>query len=87
MAAKRKYRWEQWFAEPRTVLLRGVDYECSQSTMVAAIRNRASERGLRVRVVDNGDSIMVEVRGERAGLAINSDPTGDAVGLADLPHA
>ena len=66
MGAKRKYRWEEWFERPRTVLLRGVDYDCSQSAMSGAVRNNASMRGVRVRIVDTGDSIIIEVVGETA---------------------
>ena len=61
MAAKRKYKWEEWFDQSRTVLVRGVDYHCSQSSMAGAIRNSASQRGARVHLTDTGDSIIVEV--------------------------
>lgn len=63
MAAKRKYCWEEWFGVPRTVLVRGIDYLCSQSTMCGMIRNNASQRGMRVRVVDRDDTIVIEVVG------------------------
>lgn len=61
MAAIRKYDWEGWFGRPRTVLLYGVHYDTSQSTMVQVIRNNASRRGLKVRVQDNGGFIVIEV--------------------------
>lgn len=61
MGAKRKYRWDEWFMEPRTVLVRGRDYHCSQSAMTGQLRNRASDRGIRIRLVDRGDSIVLEV--------------------------
>lgn len=61
---RRKYRWEDWFDRPRTVLVRGTDYHCSQSTMVAMIRNNASMRQARVRLTDTGDSIVIEVVSE-----------------------
>ncbi len=61
MGAPRKYKWEVWFDQPRTVLVRGVDYRCSQSSMVAGIRNAASTRGVRVRLTDTGDSITIGV--------------------------
>ena len=61
MAAKRKYRWEEWFDRPRTTLVRGVDYRCSQSMMSQQVRSNASARGVSVRVADTGDSIIVEV--------------------------
>src|SRR5579859_256308 len=59
--AVRKYPWEEWFGKPRTVLVRGVHYHCSQSTMAQTIRNNASARGLRVRLHDAGTEIVVEV--------------------------
>lgn len=59
-----KYDWEEWFGRPSTRLVRGADYHCSQSAMVYQVRNNASMRGVRVRVVDNGDSIDIEVVGE-----------------------
>ena len=58
---RRIYKWEQWLTAPRTILVRGVDYHCSQSTMAGMVRNNASMRGVRVRVVDNRDSIVIEV--------------------------
>lgn len=60
---RRKYPWEEWLGRVRTVLLRGVHYRCSQSTMCQTIRNNASRRGLRVRLVDTGTEILVEVVG------------------------
>ncbi len=62
MHGNRKYPWEVWFDRPHTVLVRGVDYHCSQSTMCQAIRNEA-RRKWRVRLTDNGDSIVMEVLG------------------------
>ena len=64
MAAKRKYMWEEWFDQPSTTLVRGTDYHCSQSTMAGMVRNNASQRGVRVRLIDTGDSITIEVTGE-----------------------
>lgn len=61
MAAYRKYRWEVWLSEPRTVLVRGRDYQCSQSTMSQTIRNNASKRGVRIHLTDLGDSLVLEV--------------------------
>ncbi len=71
MAAKRKYRWEEWFAAPRTVLVRGVDYHCSQSALCGTIRNNASRRGLRVRLTDTGNTVIIEVM----GAVYHPDPT------------
>ena len=61
MAAKRLYKWEEWFGRRRIVLVRGVNYDCSQSTMVQMIRNNATRLGIRVRVLDTRDAIVVEV--------------------------
>jgi hypothetical protein len=63
VAAKRKYPWEGWFGKPRTELVRGVHYRCSQSTMAQTIRNNASLRGLRVQLTDKGNEIVIEVIG------------------------
>lgn len=59
----RKYPWEEWLGCPRTVLVRGVDYALSQSSMIQAIRNRASLIGISVSVTDLNDSIIIEVLG------------------------
>jgi hypothetical protein len=59
--AHRKYNWEEWFGRPETVLVHGIHYHCSQSTMSQTVRNNASRRGLRVRLVDTGTEIFVEV--------------------------
>lgn len=58
---RRKYAWEDWFSRPCTVLLRGIHYDCSQSTMVQSIRNNASMRKVRVRITDRNNHIIVEV--------------------------
>ncbi len=63
MAAFRKYPWEEWFAKLRMTLVQGIDYHCSQSSMAQSIRNNASRRGLKVRLQDIGDAIMVQVVG------------------------
>lgn len=60
---KRLYQWEEWFGCQRTVLLRGIHYRCSQSSMIQMIRSRASERGLRVRLTDTGTEIVIELVG------------------------
>src|SRR5271170_1492927 len=60
---RRKYQWEEWFGRPRTVLLRGVHYHCSQSAMCQMIRNAASARYLRVRLEDTETEIIIEVGG------------------------
>lgn len=64
MAAKQKYDWDSWFGCGRIMLVYGIDYHCSQSTMAQTVRNNASQRGLRVRLTDTGHSIIIEVVGE-----------------------
>jgi len=61
MAAHRKYAWEKWFAQSVVTVVRGRDYTCSQSTMVATIRNNASRLGHKVRLVDTGSSVIIKV--------------------------
>ena len=64
MAARRKYQWEEWFGRKTTEIRRGEHYHCSQSTMAGTIRCNASRRGVRVSLLDNGDSITIEVTSE-----------------------
>ena len=63
MAAKRKYKWEAWFGMGRVVLVRGIDYQCSQSAMMSMVRTNAWLRRVRVSVQDTGNTLIVEVRG------------------------
>ena len=65
---KRKYPWEKWFGDGFAVVMRGVDYHCSQSIMVQIIRNRASSLGLKLNIVDTGTEIILTVVGKRAEL-------------------
>lgn len=58
---RRKYDYERWFDDHPTVIVRGVDYHCSQSTMSQALRNRASMMGINISLVDTGDTIEVRV--------------------------
>lgn len=64
MAAKRKYNWEEWFGRPTTTIVRGVDYHCSQAMMWMMVRNAARQRGVRARVTDTHEGILIEVLGE-----------------------
>lgn len=64
MAAKRKYGWERWFGRSRTELVRGVDYHCAQAIMWQMVRNNARRYGVRVRVTDTHDGILIEVLDE-----------------------
>ena len=83
MAAKRLYQWEEWFGRRRTVLVRGVNYDCSQSTMAQMVRNNATRLGVRVRVLDTRDAVVVEVVGRLyapregvvGGAISHTDPT------------
>lgn len=56
-----QYPWDLWFSQPRTVLERGRDYRCSQSTMTQNVRNQAWRRGVSVKLTDCGNSIVMEV--------------------------
>ena len=61
--AKKRYPWTEWFSVPRTILVRGVHYSISQSSMSQSIRNNACRLGVRVRLVDTGVEIVVDVLG------------------------
>ena len=61
MPAHRLYDWDLWFGRPCTVIRRGVDYRCSQSSMCQIIRNNAWRRRVRVRLTDTRDAITIEV--------------------------
>lgn len=77
---RRIYPWEQWFSKDRTVILRGVHYRCSQSTMVQTIRNNATQRGIKVSVDDTNTEIIIEVKhGDKTkeGRQAVSDVRGD----------
>lgn len=56
------YKWEEWFGRDRIVLIRGIHYHCSQSTMCQTIRNNASKKGVSVKLLDAGSEIVIEVR-------------------------
>ena len=60
-----KYPWEAWFdladLDGEVVVRRGVDYDCSQSSMAQSIRGNASKRGLRVRLTDLGDRFVIRL--------------------------
>jgi hypothetical protein len=55
------YRWAEWFARPKVLLTRGKDYRCSQSAMVAQIRNAATKHGKNVVVQDQLTKIEMTV--------------------------
>ena len=83
----KKYDWETWFAQGRVVIRRGVDYFCTQSSMASQVRNAASRRGIRVRLIDNDNSFAIEAVDERENLAEDSVATGTRAGVDTLPHA
>ena len=93
MAAKRKYGWEQWFSRPRTVLVRGIDYHCSQSAMCSMIRNNASLRSVKVRLTDASETVIIEVVGNevqrpyQTTLATKSTPTLASAGALEKAPA
>ena len=57
---RRVYPWNDWLGKPRTVILRGVHYRCSQSSMQTQIRNAASRRGVKVRLIDTNTEFIIE---------------------------
>lgn len=59
--ARRKYPWEVWFGQPRTVLVRGVDYKLSQFMMCQTIVNNRWRCKYRVNVKDIGTAIVINV--------------------------
>ena len=77
MPTPRKYPWDKWLKQPHTVLLRGIHYRCSQSTMCQIIRNNASARGLRVSLLDTETEITINVTsvGEYSAIPYADTPT------------
>lgn len=61
MAAHRKYDWEELFKQEQSLLERGEDYHCSQSNIIQQIRNEASKRRLRVKIVDMDNKVVIRV--------------------------
>lgn len=51
--ARRKYPWEVWFSQPRTVLVRGVDYHVDDLMMWQTIKNNAKRYGVKVKVLND----------------------------------
>ncbi len=65
MAARRKYDWDRLFEQHQSLLERGEDYHCSQSNIIQQIRNEASKRGLRIRLTDLDDRVVIKVISSR----------------------
>ncbi len=73
MSRRSKYDWDDWFGQDRVVLHRGIDYHISQSMMHQSIKNNASRCGVRVKLRDHGNYIVVEVT-ERCGQVPHKRP-------------
>lgn len=60
---KPTYYWDKWFANDEPFdLVKGVHYNCLTYGFTQQIRNRASERGIRVKLnVINDNTIRVQV--------------------------
>jgi hypothetical protein len=69
MARPRKYDWDDWFNRSFTVLIRGRDYRCSQSSMVQQVRNAALKMGVMVSVIDGGDRVTLVLPRALVGAA------------------
>lgn len=54
-----KYDWDYWLSQPITVLVRGVDYDVPQASMVQQARNAAHKRQVRLSVADKDDRIVL----------------------------
>lgn len=71
MSRRGKYDWRAWFRQDRVVLHRGIDYHISQSMMYQSIKNSAPRFGVRVKLLDCGNYIVIEVT-ERYGQGAHS---------------
>ena len=59
-----KYHWDEWLTSfDEIVLYKGLDYFCSQSTMVNMARIEASRRRLSICIDDTDFSLRITVRG------------------------
>ena len=60
----RLYDWVRWFALDAFELHRGVDYNCSQSTMAQNVRSAAAKmrKGEKCSVTDLGTGLLVEFK-------------------------
>lgn len=82
---QRKYPWEEWFKEKITVIVRGEDYDCSQSSMVQSIRNRATLAGLKVKVVDTDTEIIIVVMERREDGKVSGATTAPIISQLAQP--
>ena len=56
-----KYKWKEWFSQPRFTLRMGTDYHIGNGAMVQQIRNKATQLKMKVHVKDHITSIEVVV--------------------------
>lgn len=77
----KRYPWDAWLSKRRTVLIRGIDYWVSHSTMAQMLRNNASYRGLSLQLQETDSGIVVEVRNAKI-LHTNASAVLDEPALA-----
>lgn len=63
-----RYPWDRWFSTGKFLLVRGQDYSGRTDSFVQQIRQRASDRGLRLRVwvAPDGSAVRVTVQPPKA---------------------
>lgn len=74
----RRYPWSIWFGKDSLILKRGKDYNGHGYTMAVQVRNAAHRYGIKVNieVLDNGESLQVNVLGRKKQLNTSSKPRG-----------
>lgn len=55
------YDWNGWFAKGRFVLKKGKHFRCGMASMSQQVRDRASDRGLRVSIKEGWMTLSVKV--------------------------
>lgn len=55
------YDWDGWFERRTFRLTADLDYDCGTVSMAQQVRNAATARGLRVRVVERPDGLTITV--------------------------
>ena len=58
----KRFPWDAWFKQGYWVAKRGVDFVGRADTFVQTVRNRASKRGLSVKIRTSDDMAIVFVR-------------------------
>ena len=56
------YRWDEWLAQPRTVLVPGNHFVNDVDAFVQQLHDAASARQIRTRIVRDGDDIILWTR-------------------------